>query len=477
MDMSLVNRLSIFQKFSLKRKNNKVFQLGSRWIQENRGGGEMEWTEAFRGGDVIYGESIYTDRWEFFGNYELPTSEKLVFSFSANGHKQDSYYGTTAYIGEQRIAFGQLTWDKNIASHDLLAGVAYRMNWYDDNTVATERFDQGRRLNDAQLILLPGFFLQDEWEVRPQHKLLMGARLDQSNVHGLIFTPRVGYKFKVSENRILRLNAGTGFRNVNVFAEDHAALTGARSVLFLETLKPERSVNATLNYLQKFQRSSGRYTWESSIFYTHFSNRIIADYDVDPELIVYNNLNGYAVSKGLSTNVDWSKDAWSASIGMTYQDVEIIENGTREQQILTERFSAVWAISWDWERFHLTFDYTGNVYSPMRLPLVGDLDPRPEMSPWWSIQNFQVRKDFGKRWEVYGGVRNLLNYTPGRGLPFLIAGAQDPFDRQVMYDASGAVVPSANNPYALTFDPSYVFTNNQGRRYFMGVRFFLNLEP
>lgn len=477
MDMSLVNRFSFFQKFSLKRKNSKLFQLGGRWIQENRGGGQMEWTEAYRGGDVIYGESIYTHRWEFFGNYELPTSEKLVFSFSANGHKQDSYYGTTAYLGEQRIAFGQLTWDKNIQGHDLLAGIAYRLNWYDDNTVATERIVEGRSLNDAQLILLPGFFLQDEWEVSSRQKLLMGARIDQSNIHGIIFTPRLGYKFKMNENRIVRLNAGTGFRNVNVFAEDHAALTGARSVRFLETLKPERSMNVTLNYLQKFQRSSGRYTWESSIFYTHFSNRIIADYDEDPELIIYDNLKGYALSRGLSTNVDWNKDAWSASIGMTFQEVEIIENGMREQQILTERFSAVWAISWDWERAHLTFDYTGSIYSPMRLPVLGDLDPRPEMSPWWSIQNIQVRMEFGKRWELYGGVRNLLNYTPGRGLPFLIAGSQDPFDRHVMYDASGAVVPSVNNPYALTFDPSYVFTNNQGRRYFMGVRFFLNLEP
>lgn len=477
MDMSLARRLSVFQKVSMKRKNNKVFQMGGRWISEDRRGGQMNWTEEFRGGDSIYGESILTNRWEMFGNYELPTKEKLVFSFSANGHYQDSYYGNMSYIGEQRIAFGQLTWDKSVAGHDLLAGIAYRANWYDDNTPATERIIEGSTLNDAQLILLPGFFVQDEWQIKANHKLLLGARLDQSNIHGLIFTPRVGYKFKIRENQILRLNAGTGFRNVNVFAEDHAALTGARRVVFLETLNPERSANVTLNYMRKFEGKAGRFSWESSMFYTHFSNRIIADYDVNPELIVYDNLNGFAESKGIATNLDWSKGTWSASLGVTYQDVDIVENGEREQQILTENLSAVWGISWEWERYHLTFDYTGNLYSPMRLPLVSDLDPRPEMSPWWSIQNIQVRKELGKRWEIYGGVRNLLNYTPGRGLPFLIAGANDPFDRNVMFDASGAAIATANNPYALTFDPSYTFTNNQGRRYFVGVRFLLNLEP
>lgn len=477
MDMSLARRLSIFQKISIQRKSNKVFQIGGRWINEDRRGGEMNWTEEFRGGDVIYGESILTQRWEMFGNYELPTKEKLIFSFSANGHYQDSYYGTMSYIGAQCTAFGQLTWDKNIQGHDLLAGVAYRANWYDDNTPATARVLEGQTLNAAQVILLPGLFVQDEWEVKPRHKILMGVRLDQSNIHGLIFTPRVGYKFKIKENQILRLNAGTGFRNVNVFAEDHAALTGARRVVFMETLQPERSANVTMNYLRKFEHSSGRYTWESSLFYTHFTNRIIADYDVNPEQIVYANLNGFAESRGVATNIDWSKGAWSASLGITYQDVDIVENGLREQQILTENFSAVWALSWEWERYNLSFDYTGNLYSPMRLPLVSDLDPRPEMSPWWSIQNIQVRKEFSKRWEVYGGVRNLLNYTPGRGLPFLIAGANDPFDRNVVFDESGAAVATANNPYALTFDPSYVFTNNQGRRFFVGVRFLLNLEP
>lgn len=34
----------------------------------------------------------------------------------------------------------------------------------------------------------------------------------------------------------------------------------------------------------------------------------------------------------------------------------------------------------------------------------------------------------------------------------------------------GNVVPSQANPYALTFDPAYVYAPNQGIRGFLGVR-------
>ena len=124
-------------------------------------------------------------------------------------------------------------------------------------------------------------------------------------------------------------------------------------------------------------------------------------------------------------------------------------------------------MSYEWSRINLLLDYTGTLYGPMRLPLLGDLDNRPEYSPWWSLQNIQVTKGFGKRWEIYGGVKNLVNYRPPANS---IARSFDPFDRQVQFDVNGQAIPTADNPNALTFDPSYVFAPNQGIRWFVGVR-------
>ncbi len=274
----------------------------------------------------------------------------------------------------------------------------------------------------------------------------------------------------------MRFNAGTGFRVVNLFTEDHAALTGSRDILILNGLKPEKCYNANLNFTRKFYFESGTFMGlEATAFYTFFTNRIVPDYETDANKIIYDNLEGHAVSRGLSINADLNHHSGVKLIlGATLMENTLTENGVRSQQMLTENFTGTWALSYKIRSASLTLDYTGNVYSPMRLPLLGDLDPRKPTSPWWSIQNIQITYDGLKKWEIYGGVKNLLNWTPNRGNPFLIARSHDPFDQNVVFNPSGQAVATPENPYALTFDPTYVYAPNQGIRGFLGVRFKLD---
>ncbi|WP_379090477.1 hypothetical protein [Pedobacter sp. UC225_65] len=137
---------------------------------------------------------------------------------------------------------------------------------------------------------------------------------------------------------------------------------------------------------------------------------------------------------------------------------------------MTEKFSGTWAVSYKIHKLNLGIDYTGNIYSPMRLPLLGDLDSRRPYSPTWSIQNIQLVYDGFKNIEIYGGVKNLLNFTPNKGTPFIIARANDPFDKNVQFNPNGQVIATPDNPYALTFDPNYVYAPNQGIRGFLGIR-------
>ena len=107
----------------------------------------------------------------------------------------------------------------------------------------------------------------------------------------------------------------------------------------------------------------------------------------------------------------------------------------------------------------------------MRLPLLSSEDPRDEYSPWWSIQNIQITKKFKNGFELYGGVKNLLNWTPNKGNPFIISRSNDPFDKNVQFGAQGEALVTTDNPYGLTFDPTYVYGPNQGIRGFIGVRY------
>ncbi|HEY0680021.1 MAG TPA: TonB-dependent receptor [Chitinophagaceae bacterium] len=474
-DVTLQHRISIFNKWSWQRPENRAANLAWRYFYEDRWGGDLRYNKSFRGTDSIYGESIYTTRLELLGNYELPVSEKLMISYSYNYHDQNSYYGTLPFSARQHIAFSQLTWDKKISEgHDILAGLALRYTQYDDNSTAT--LDTASNSNRPDKILLPGIFVQDEIKLNNNQKLLLGMRYDRHNVHGNILTPRLAYKWNIDKNNIVRLNAGTGFRVVNLFTEDHAALTGARDVVIEEDLKPERSYNVNLNYTAKVPFETSFAGVDVSAWYTHFTNQILPDYITNPNQIRYRNLDGYATSMGISMNLDLNlKNRLKVLAGATFQDVQRMErsNGKsiRIKPLLTERWSGTWAVSYSFPRAGLSFDYTGNIYGRMQLPLTGSLDPRPAYSPVWSIQNLQCTKKLSGQWEVYAGVKNLLNWTPAKNSPFLIARADDPFDKRVQFDADGNAVPTADNPYALTFDPTYVYGPNQGSRVFLGVRF------
>ncbi|WP_299248919.1 TonB-dependent receptor [uncultured Lacinutrix sp.] len=466
-DLTLQDRISVFQKWSFDRKSKKKFSLAGRFFYEDRWGGELQWNKGFRGGDEVYGESIYTTRYELLGEYQLPVEENMNFQFSYSDHDQNSVYGNVPYLAQQRIGFGQLTWDKSLKNHDLLFGVAGRYNYYNDNTTATVEADN---------IIIPSVFVQDEITLTKKQKVLLGLRYDYDKRHGSIVTPRVAYRYKPTNDDIFRVNAGTGFRVVNLFTEEHAALTGSRDVIVEEELKPEQSFNVNINYLKKiYTKNALQFTIDASAWYTYFSNAIIPDYDTNPNQIIYDNLDGFSVSKGFSLNVDAIFGSGiSGGLGITVQDVNQTENDIKTRQILTERFTGTWSFSYKNYPTNLTFDYTGNIYGPMRLPILGDLDPRQEYSPTWSIQNIQATYDGFNNFEIYGGVKNILNWTPNNNNPFIIARAKDPFDEDVQFDAQGNAQVTADNPYALTFDPSYVYGPNQGRRIFIGLRYTLN---
>ena len=459
-DLTLQNRISIFNKVNIERKSNKVFTIAGRYVYEDRWGGEMDWGKEFRGGNQIYGESIYTNRWETFGTYELPTSENLSFQFSANGHYQDSFYGETSYNAEQLISFGQLVYNKQLGEkHDLLLGAAYRYTFYDDNTFAT--LNENGVDNSPSIIHLPGVFAQDEISLSDRKKILLGVRWDNNSIHGNIFSPRVNYKWNSRDkSNIIRLSAGNGFRVANVFTEDHAALTGARTVEFDGKLDPETSWNANVNYVKKINTENSFINIDASAFYTYFNNRILPDYETDPNKIIYANLEGSSVSKGISLNTDvLFTNGLAINAGATLMEVSVTENNVKRTQLLTESFSGVWSISYKFST-NFSVDYTGNLYGPMRLPLLGENDPRDEYSPWFSIQNIQLSKKFNNSWEIYGGLKNLLNFTPAANS---INSADNPFDNGVNTEL---------NPER-AFDPSYIYASNQGIRAFAGVRFTL----
>ena len=465
-DLTLVDRISIFNKLNFSNR----LSVATRYVYEDRWGGQMNWSPRYRGGTEVYGESIYTSRVEIFGKYDF--NKNLFFQFSFNNHDQNSVYGNTIFNAKQSIGFGQFVWSKNMKSNSFLFGLAYRHTFYDDNTTAT--YDDNSSSNMSESTNLPGVFIQDEIKINDSNTVLVGVRYDHNSIHGDIITPRFNYKItNNNKSSTLRFSLGSGYRIAKVFTEDHAALTGARDVVFLNNLKPERSWNTNINYVKKIYAKEGYILdFDSSIFWTKFSNKIVPNYDTNPNLIIYDNLNGRSITKGISLNINsLFINGLRINIGATYIDSSIIEDGKEYTPYLTESFQGVWKIEKKFIESTYKIDFTGNIVGKMRLPRLGSLDPRDGFSPIFSIVNLQITKSLKNNYEFFGGIKNILNFTPDKNS---IARSFDPFDKNVIFDQNGSATKTTENPYALTFDPSYVYASNQGIRYFIGMRWSLD---
>ena len=437
-DIPLSERLILFNQWNFKRKSEKSFALSAKYYLENRSGGVKEWDESLRGSDSIYGESIYTDRLELAATYQMPWEEDVRIYASYNYHHQDSYYGDTKYEAYQSIYFANLLWSKRLGhAHDILSGLTYRYQTFIDSTLAD--------VDEKKFI--PALFVQDEITFNRKWTTLLGMRSDYHDEHGFIFSPRLNVKFKPQTYTTFRLNAGTGFRIVNLFTEDHAFLTGSREVLVVEDLLAEESYNINLNANHIFSLGRSTGTLDFDAFYTYFTNKITPDYDSNPNQIIYANLDGFSVSRGVAFQIQQNFDfPMSLKAGGTVLDVySVDENNEREDELFAPSFSGVFSLSYKWNTINTSMDWTAKVTGPMFLPTFPKPFERAEVSPWFSQHHLQIKKVFSEKLSAYIGLKNVFNYTQDSPL----------IDWQ--------------KPFGDDFDTSYAYGPLQSRRFLFGL--------
>lgn len=475
-DEANLDRVGLFTKWNLQRPEGRRFSLAARYYYEDRRNGVKSYLHdrayrTLRGSDSIYGESIYTHRTELFGSWELPGRQNLRLDFSGSYHHQDSYYGADHYLAEQVTGFTNFLWPEQVGKHGLLLGATARYQYYDDNTAATENLGNPHSKNLPDRQYIPGVFVQDEWALHEHLTLLSGMRLDYYSHHGFIPAPRLNVKWKPAEWTTLRANFGSGFRIVNLFTEDHAFITGQRSVEIVEELHPERSWNGTLSLNHVFTLAKGQGTVDFDAFYTYFINKITPDYNQAGK-IIYANSGGYAQSRGLGASFQYFFDFPLAfTLAATVQKVTQTEPDAQGQLETTPiefapQYSANGSVNYELEQAKLVFAYTMTLTGPMALPELHDLnpatgdplpEPRPVRSPVFSLHNVQVTKALPKqRLEVFGGIQNLLN-------------SLQPLSPLVGYND-----PAFASGFSPWFDTSYSYGNLRGRKLYLGLRW--NLE-
>ena len=356
----------------------------------------------------VYGSIQHTDRNSYYGAQK---------DMNAYGKTNDlTWVVGGMYVGNMdRCLFAPATFT---------GGVEYQSNSLHDVMTGYHRDMQ-------QDVRIAGGFVQNEWRLN-RWTMLVGARLDKHNlIDHPIFSPRVNFLYKPSDNLQTRLTYSTGFRAPQAYDEDlHVTAVGGEGVQIrlADGLREERSNSFSGSVDWSFPMGH----WQSNIllegFYTDLHHVFVLedigeDQNGDKIKERRNGSGAKVYGVNLDAKVAHGREA-QLQLGFTvqrsrYNRAEVWTSEGEEEQT-TKRmprtpdyygyftFTSAPLKNFD---FSLSGTYTGKMIVPH---MAGYIEKsRMEHTPQFMDLNLKlnytfVLKDHIKM-QVNGGVQNIFN--------------------------------------------------------------------
>jgi outer membrane receptor for ferrienterochelin and colicins len=249
---------------------------------------------------------------------------------------------------------------------------------------------------------------------------------------------------------------------INLFTEDHAAMSGSRILVIEEKLKPEQSWNAGINWNGNFYCNEQLIQTEISAFYNHFSNRIMPDYLTDGNKVIYRNLNGYSYTRGLQGQIIYLPGgAWEMRLGAQWMESNLLQENVEgtllKQPVLmnpnfTGNIEIEYPLLGKWTGA-LFVNHTGIMYLPIQ-----QNDFRSNRSSPYQLVDIKFERVAGATGVIFFSLKNIFDFLPNDPImrPF------DPFDKEIN--------EAEKNPNGYTFDTTYNYAPMLGRRIVIGCR-------
>lgn len=457
LDIPLLKRYVVYNKWRYSNEDSLGFStmIGMRYVNEERTGGQTTFNESFNGSNSVYGQNVKIQQPEIYtkSGYRFNENKKITLISSAFLQDQRSYFGTINYKAQQQNLYAnlqyELLWNY---THELKTGISYRYLNINENISFLDN-SLGRTFGGVHTKneIIPGIFAENSFRWKGDKiVLLTGARLDYHNTFGYFFTPRTLIKYEIKPSTIVRANAGTGFRTVNLFSENLNLLASSRDIVITEQLKPERAFNWGINLTQKVYWENVTGSISMDFYQTRFMNQIFPDYDADPSKAIISNFTGESVSNGfqVESNLKFYKKM-EAKLAYTFLDVYRTIENKKVLLPFNARHKVLTSLSYQPLSKAWHFDMNIHWYGKQRLPNTSS-NPieyrQPEESRCYTIVSAQFTKVW-KQFEVYTGVENIFDFRQLRP------------------------IVSWQNPFSPYFDTSFAWGPTRGREFYLGVRF------
>jgi outer membrane receptor for ferrienterochelin and colicins len=413
-----------------RRGGNKFDYLSheadiSESVNHNINTGALSFDQLFNDSDKlsVFASAQHVDRTSYYGAEKDP---------SAYGHTNDLSYtvGTQLFINRDKLFF---------APGNIVAGVENNGGFLDDNKMGY--YDEINNVHvdntnvAKQTTNTTGVFAQAEWTLGT-FKTSIGARVDHyvvsdkatanNDVSGTVVSPRLSFKYDITDNIFTRLSYSQGFRAPQIFDEDlHIEVSGSRKVIHKNdpNLKQEDSQSVMVSFDVDLPIGDVQSWWLIEGFYTQLKNPFVNEYGVPDSTgtVIYTRKNAKDGAFVSGINIEWNlapSPIFVAKTGFTWQisEYEKPREFNEKSFLRTPNTYGFLTIDYDFVKdfcLSLSGSYTGK----MLVPYFGQTLPDPDKGELRTSNSFfdlGVRLSYdvklnGTTMQLSTGVKNIFN--------------------------------------------------------------------
>ncbi|CCB69550.1 Probable TonB-dependent outer membrane receptor precursor [Flavobacterium branchiophilum FL-15] len=418
LDIPTGNQINIMNRWRYDNNRGFVAQWMLKALKDTRRAGQLafhENTDQFTTNQ--YGVGINVQNYTFSGKlgyvFENQKYQSIGLLWSGNQFNNDAYYGFNTYYGKQQSFQASLIFQSiwNTTEHQYRLGLQYQNDRF---------FETLSSLNFVRHEKDLGAFVEYTFVPHANFSAVFGLRMDLHNGYQTQLTPRWNFKYQVTDNTILRVSAGSGFRTASILSENSNFLMSSKTFFYKNAhlpfaygFEPEKSWNFGISIQQQFRLNNQDGTVILDAFQTHFQNQVVVDTDSNINQIQFYNLEGQSFSKTYQLEINYEMiPKLDVRLAYKYMDVKTTYNQQLLEKPLTSKNRAFINLAYELDN-HLHFDFTTQWIGSKRLMATAQ-NPLNEtgntFSPAYCQISGQVSKTFYKKWDAYIGVENATNF-------------------------------------------------------------------
>lgn len=422
MDMPKFTTYNAMQRWQFHTENGWEGQFGFQYLSDEKNGGTNSHSETVGHSNPNYLYSTKNNQLNFYGKFGYVFPEAVYQSFgiqwSLNSYRNSSLYGLRNYDGNEKTGYFNFIYQSNFGSpnHKFRTGFSFLFDQYDETFIAN-RYQRVERI--------PGAFFEYTYTMDENLSFILGARADQHNYYGFMFTPRFHMRWAPQEDWVFRAVAGRGYRTSNIFTENSSVFASARKLNILSNesfgygLSQEIAWNFGVNLTHYFNYDYRDGTISVDFYRTQFEQATIADLDFNPQEVYFYSIANGSYSNSMQIEINYPViERLDTRIAYRFMDVKQEIGGEMQDRPFTSKNRVLLNLAYSTERelkddAQMTYDLTIQWFGPKRLPSTSsnpnNLQAR-ENSPSFAVVNMQITRSFFLGFDLYIGIENLLGF-------------------------------------------------------------------